>query len=274
MHNNSNMCQGAHYKNCMNSIQIFNNEQFGQIRIAMNESNEPLFCLADVCKVVGLTNPSSVKSRLEKEDLQLIDLHALKQNEGTITGNSTANFITESGFYDVLLYSDAPQVKPFRKWITSEVLPSIRKHGAYMTNDTLEKALTSPDFLIQLATTLKEEKQKRIEAEQANLKNAPKVLFADAMVAAENSILIGRLATVLKQNGVDIGQNRLFKWMRNNGYLCKSGERYNQPTQSAMEMGIFEVSYKTVVQADKSIQTITTKVTGKGQMYFVNKFIA
>lgn len=164
LHNNPNMCQGAHYKNCMNSIQIFNNEQFGQIRIAMNESNEPLFCLADVCKVVGLTNPSSVKSRLEKEDLQLIDLHALKQNEGTITGNSTANFITESGFYDVLLYSDAPQVKPFRKWITSEALPSIRKHGVYMTNDTLEKALTSPDFLIQLATTLKEEKQKRIEA--------------------------------------------------------------------------------------------------------------
>ena len=145
----------------MNNIQIFQNEQFGKVRIAMNESNEPLFCLADVCKVVGLTNPSSVKQRLDNEDVQVIDLHALKQNEGAITGNSMANFITESGFYDVLLYSDAPQVKPFRKWVTSEVLPSIRKHGAYMTQETLEKALTSPDFLIQLATNLKEEKQKR-----------------------------------------------------------------------------------------------------------------
>ena len=103
-------------------------------------------------------------------DVQLVDLHALKQNEGTIIGNSTANFITESGFYDVLLYSDAPQVKPFRKWVTNDVLPSIRKHGAYLTEQTLEKALLSPDYLIRLATQIKEERQKRIEAEEANKK--------------------------------------------------------------------------------------------------------
>lgn len=254
-------------------LKIFQNEQFGQVRIAMNENNEPLFCLADVCKSVGLVNPSTVKNRLDPQDLQLIDLHALQQTEGAVVGNSLANFITESGFYDVLLYSDAPQVKPFRKWVTSEVLPSIRKHGAYMTSETLEKALTSPDFLIQLATNLKEEKQKRIEAEQKIKSDSPKVLFADAIVAAENSILIGKLANVLKQNGIDIGQNRLFKWMRNNGYLCKNGERYNQPTQTSMDMGLFEVSYNTVVRADKSFQTITTKVTGKGQMYFINKFL-
>lgn len=134
----------------------------------MNESGEPLFCLTDVCKAVGLTNPSSVKARLDKVDVQLVDLHALKQNEGTIIGNSTANFITESGFYDVLLYSDAPQVKPFRKWVTNDILPSIRKHGAYLTEQTLEKALLSPDYLIRLATQIKEEQQKRIEAEEAN----------------------------------------------------------------------------------------------------------
>lgn len=110
---------------------------------------------------------------------------------------------------------------------------------------------------------------------EAKLKDQePKVLFANAIVAADNSVLIGKLANVLKQNGVDIGQNRLFKWLRDNGYLCKSGERYNQPTQSSMEKGLFEVSYNTIVRADKSIQTITTKVTGKGQMYFVNKFLA
>lgn len=154
----------------MNHIQIFQNEQFGKVRVAMNESGEPLFCLTDVCKAVGLTNPSSVKARLDKVDVQLVDLHALKQNEGTIIGNSTANFITESGFYDVLLYSDAPQVKPFRKWVTNDVLPSIRKHGAYLTEQTLEKALLSPDYLIRLATQIKEERQKRIEAEDANKK--------------------------------------------------------------------------------------------------------
>lgn len=143
----------------MNEITIFKNERFGEVRTATNESGEPLFCLADVCKAVGLTNPSSVKTRLEKEDLQLIDLHALKQNEGIIVGNSLANFVTESGFYDVLLYSDAPQVKPFRKWVTSEVLPSIRKHGAYMTGETVVQMFQNPDALIQLLTTLKNEQE-------------------------------------------------------------------------------------------------------------------
>lgn len=256
----------------MNEIKIFQSEQFGQVRIAMNENNEPLFCLADVCKVVELTNPSSVKSRLDNEDVQVVDLHALNPKL-EIIGNSMATFVNETGFYEVLLFSSSNKVKPYRRWITHEVLPSIRKHGAYMTNETLEKALTSPDFLIQLATNLKEEKHKRIEAEQKIKKDAPKVLFADALVAADNSILIGKLANVLKQNGVDIEQNRLFKWLRENNYLCKTGERYNQPTQLAMELGLFEVNYNTVVRAEKSFQTITTKVTGKGVMYFVNKFL-
>lgn len=265
----------------MNKIQIFQNEQFGKVRIAMNENEEPLFCLADVCKAVGLTNPSSVKARLDKEDVQLVDLHALKQNEGIIIGNSTANFITEGGFYDVLLYSDAPQVKPFRKWVTSEVLPSIRRHGAYMTQETLEKALTSPDFLIQLATNLKEEKQKRIEAEQkAELaeqtikSNAPKVLFADAVSTSQRSCLVAELAKILQQNGVNIGQNRLFAWMRENGYLCSKGQYYNQPTQKAMDLGLFELKQTTINKPDGSILvSTTTKVTGKGQVYFVNKFL-
>ncbi len=258
----------------MNNIQIFQNEQFGKVRIAMNESDEPLFCLADVCKVVGLTNPSSVKQRLDNEDVQVIDLHALKQNEGAITGNSMANFITESGFYDVLLYSDAPQVKPFRKWVTSEVLPSIRKHGAYMTQETLEKALTSPDFLIQLATNLKEEKQKRIEAEQKIQKDAPKVLFADAVSTSQRSCLVAELAKILQQNGVNIGQNRLFTWMRENGYLCQKGQYYNQPTQKAMELGLFELKQTSINKPDGSVLVkVTTKVTGKGQIYFVEKFL-
>ena len=149
-------------------IQIFNNEKFGKVRIAGTPDN-PLFCLADICKAVELKNPSSVKARLDAEDVQLIDLHALNHTEGSSVGNTMANFINESAFYDVILQSCSPKVKPFRKWITSEVLPSIRKHGAYMTAVTIQKALTSPDFLIQLATQLKEEQQKRVEAEQKNV---------------------------------------------------------------------------------------------------------
>lgn len=148
----------------MNNITIFRNEMFGEIRVVRIKTGDLLFCLADVCKAVDLTNPSSVKSRLEVEDVQLLDLHALNSNECCI-GNSNATFITESGLYDVLLFSSSKKVKPFRKWVTKEVLPSIRKHGAYLTDDAIQRTLTDPDYLIQLATVLKEEKQKRAEAE-------------------------------------------------------------------------------------------------------------
>jgi len=182
----------------------------------------------------------------------------------------------------VIIRSDSEKAKPFRKWVTSEVLPSIRKHGAYMTNETLEKALTSPDFLIQLATNLKEEKQKRIEAEQkaevAEQKiqqDAPKVLFADAVSTSHRSCLIAELAKILQQNGVNIGQNRLFSWMRENGYLCQKGDYYNQPTQKSMKLGLFELKQTTINKPDGTmLVTTTTKVTGKGQVYFVNKFLS
>ncbi|MEG1686027.1 MAG: phage antirepressor KilAC domain-containing protein [Bacteroides sp.] len=258
----------------MNNLQIFNNEQFGQVRIATNENNEPLFCLADVCKVVGLQNPTSVKERLDKDDVQLIDLHALNYTEGSIIGNSIANFINESGFYDVLLQSSSVGVKPFRKWVTNEVLPTIRKHGAYMTEQTIEKALSSPDFLIQLATNLKEEKQKRIEAENIVTTNAPKVLFAEAVQGANSSCLIGELAKLIAQNGYPIGEKRLFAWMRDKNYLGRHGERYNVPNQQYIEQGLFEIK-KGVRSGSGGVMhtTITTKITGKGQVYFVNKFL-
>lgn len=258
----------------MNKIQIFQNEQFGKVRIAMNENEEPLFCLADVCSVIGIANARNVKSRLDLEDVRQMDT----LTEG---GKQQVTFITESGLYDVIIRSDSEKAKPFRKWVTSEVLPSIRKHGAYMTQETLEKALTSPDFLIQLATNLKEEKQKRIEAEQkAELaeqtikNNAPKVLFADAVSTSQRSCLVAELAKILQQNGVNIGQNRLFAWMRENGYLCSKGQYYNQPTQKAMDLGLFELKKTTINKPDGSILvSTTTKVTGKGQVYFVNKFL-
>lgn len=258
----------------MNKIQIFQNEQFGKVRIVLNENEEPLFCLADVCLVLGLRQ-GDVRQRLSDGVVStqpIIDSLGREQQ---------ANFVNEDGLYDTILDSRKPEAKLFRKWVTSEVLPSIRKHGAYMTKETLEKALTSPDFLIQLATNLKEEKQKRIEAEQKakiaeqTIKiNAPKVLFADAVSTSQCSCLVAELAKILQQNGVNIGQNRLFAWMRENGYLCSRGQYYNQPTQKAMDLGLFELKQTTINKPDGSIiVSTTTKVTGKGKIYFVNKFL-
>lgn len=232
--------------------------------------------LGDVCGVIGIANARNVRSRLEEDDVRQMD------TIDSLGRNQQVTFITESGLYDVIIRSDSEKAKPFRKWVTSEVLPSIRKHGAYMTNETLEKALTSPDFLIQLATNLKEEKQKRIEAEQkaevAEQKiqqDAPKVLFADAVSTSHRSCLIAELAKILQQNGVNIGQNRLFSWMRENGYLCQKGDYYNQPTQKSMKLGLFELKQTTINKPDGTmLVTTTTKVTGKGQVYFVNKFLS
>ena len=150
-----------------NKIEIFRNAKFGEVRVA-GTSEEPLFCLSDICKAVDLKNPSSVKSRLDRNDVQLIDLYALRETEGVIIGNSLANFVTESGFYDVILQSNSNKVKPFRHWITNEVLPSIRKHGVYATDETIDKIIANPDFGIKLLTELKEEREKRVESERQN----------------------------------------------------------------------------------------------------------
>lgn len=258
----------------MDNIRIFQNEQFGQVRIAMNEKGEPLFCLADVCKSVELTNPSSVKSRLDKEDVQLIDLHALNYTEGI--GNTLANFITESGFYDVLLQSSSKKVKPFRKWVTSEVLPSIRKTGGYM----IAKEDDAPEEIMARALLVAQEtlkrKQKQIEfAEKKIAEQAPKVLFADSVSTSKTSILIGDLAKILKQNGVDIGAKRLFDWMRRCGYLIKQkGMSFNMPTQKSMDQKLFEIKETVITHSDGHTSiSKTVKVTGIGQIHFVNKFL-
>jgi len=140
-------------------------------------------------------------------------------------------------------------------------------------SDALKQETLLADSTIKLLAELKEERQLRLEAEQKNKQNQSKILFADAIVSSGDTILIGILANVLKQNGVNMGQNRLFEWMRENRYLCKRGERRNQPTQRSMELGVFEISYNAIVRPSKSVHTMTTKVTGKGQIYFVEKFL-
>ena len=183
--------------------------------------------------------------------------------------------VTESGFYDVILFSDSPKVKPFRKWVTSEVLPSIRNHGAYLTPQKIEEVLSDPDMIIKLATSLKEERSKRLELQNENESLKPKALFADAVNTSNSSILIGELAKILKQNGAEIGKNRLFSWLCENGYLiCRNGTDYNMPSQKAMELGLFKIKETVITHSDGHISVNKTpKVTGKGQIYFVNKFI-
>ncbi|ERJ75377.1 phage antirepressor KilAC domain-containing protein [Prevotella melaninogenica] len=251
----------------MQSIQVFNNPAFGNIRVAGTEEN-PQFCLTDVCKALKLS-AKGVNQRLGDE---VISNYPITDKLGR---EQQALFVNEDGLYDVILDSRKTEARQFRKWITSEVLPTIRKHGAYMTEGALQKAIQNPDFLIQLATELKNEKQKRLVAEKKIQETRPQVIFADAVTASSDSILVGELAKLIKQNGVDTGQRRLFKWLRSNGYLCKkTGECFNEPTQYSMELGLFEIK-KTVIQKPDGSAIInkTVKVTGKGQVYFVNKFL-
>lgn len=186
------------------------------------------------------------------------------------------DFIPENIFYRLAMKAKNETAEKFQAKVADEIIPSIRKHGAYMTEETLEKALTSPDFLIQLATRLKEEQDKNKALKADNQRMKPKEIFADAVATSYTSILIGDLAKLVKQNGVDIGQKRMFAWMRDNGYLIKrNGSDWNMPTQKSMELGLFEVKESTINNPDGTVRiTRTTKVTGKGQQYFINKFLS
>lgn len=247
----------------MNELQIFNyNDK--EIR-TVKKGGDLWWVLKDVCDVLELSNPTMIAGRLDEDERAKFDLG--RQGE--------TNIINESGLYNVILRSDKPEAKKFKRWVTHEVLPSIRKHGAYMNEQTLEQALTSPDFLIRLAQELKSEKEARQRLEKQAAEDAPKVLFAKMVETAETSILIGDLAKFLKQNGINTGQNRLFEWMRGHGYLVKNGASRNMPTQRAMEMGLFEVKESTTANPDGTIRLHrTTKVTGKGQIYFIRRFLA
>ena len=251
----------------MNNLQIFTSPEFGQIR-TIEQNGQLWFVAKDVCEALEIKNARDALMRLEDDE---------KANVGLTDGsqNRKMNIVNEYGLYNLVLASRKPEAKAFKRWITHEVIPSIRKHGAYMTDDVLKQAIQSPDFLIKLATELKEEKEARQQAE-ASLKAAqPKMLFADAVSASDSTILIGDLAKLIKQNGHPIGQKRLFSWMRENGYLIKrQGADYNSPTQRAMEMGLFKIKETAITHADGHVSVSkTTKVTGKGQQYFINKFL-
>ena len=268
----------------MADITIFNNDLFGSVRVTVVD-NEPLFCLADVCKALKLDNTSHVKSRLRQSGTQLIDLHALSNQQGVSInelGNRQATFIDEGNLYKCVFQSRVKEAEKFQDWVCDDILPTIRKTGGYIiakAEDTPEEIMARALLVAQDTLRRREERIAMLQQENATQQekieqDAPKVLFAEAVSTSKTSILIGELAKVIKQNGVDMGQNRLFKWLRSNGYLCRHGEHYNTPTQKAMEMGLFEIKEHSVPRPDGSVMvTRTTKVTGKGQVYFVNKFL-
>lgn len=253
----------------MQELQIFNSPEFGQIR-TIERGGEPWFVGKDVAEALGYANArNAVPDHVDDEDKLRTQIeYAGQKREVTL--------INESGLYSLVLSSKLPGAKQFKRWITSEVIPSIRKHDAYMTPDKLEEVLLSPDTLIQLAQNLKNEQEKRKALQEQVEAQRPAVLFAGAVETSKSSILIGELAKIIKQNGIKIGPIRLFDWMRQNGYLIRrNGSDYNMPTQRAMEMGLFEIKETSIVHADGHTSiSKTPKVTGKGQVYFVDLFLS
>lgn len=252
----------------MHNLKIFENSEFGEIRI-VPINNEPWFIGSEIAKILSYTNPSkAIRDHVDPEE-KLTERIVLAGQGRDVT------LINESGLYSLILSSKLPTAKRFKRWVTSEVLPAIRKHGAYLTEQKVEEILTNPDTIIKLATQLKEEREARKQAEQMIEAQKPKVIFAEAVSASKTSILVGELAKILRGNGIPIGQRRFFQWLRENGYLIKrKGTDYNMPTQRSMELGLFEIKEGSYVNGDGvNVITKTPKITGKGQNYFVNKFL-
>ena len=248
----------------MNKMQIFKNDNFGAIR-TLEISGEPWFVGKDVAEVLGYVKPlNALATHIDEDD-------SLKQGLTDSMGRIQETIlINESGLYSLILSSKLPTAKVFKRWVTSEVLPAIRKHGLYAT----EELIANPDLAIEAFKALKEEREARKALEAENKQMQPLALFAKSVSASHTSILIGELAKLIKQNGIDIGQKRLFDWLREQGFLMKSGSSKNMPTQRSMEQGLFEIKESSYINSEGvTVVTKTTKVTGKGQIYFVNKFL-
>lgn len=246
----------------MNEVKIFENTEFGEIR-TVTINNEVWFVAKDVADILGYQNGSrDINRHVEEEDRNKVMIFDGNQDKETIT-------INESGLYCLILSSKMPNARKFKRWVTSEVLPSIRKNGGYIAG---QENMSDDELMakaLMVAQNKIAEKDKQIE------RMRPKEIFADAVSASHTSILVGYMAKLLKQNGVNIGQKRLFEWLRENGYLIKQkGSDWNMPTQKSMEMGLFDIKESTVNNPDGSVRiSRTTKVTGKGQQYFINKFL-
>lgn len=247
----------------MNSLKIYENQEFGKVRV-QEIKNEPWFVAKDICDILEIKNTIQAVQQLEEDEVcKTYITDSLGRNQET-------NVINESGLYALVLRSNKPNAKKFRKWVTNEVLPNIRKNGIYATDVTIENMIANPDFAIGLLNKLKEEKEQRMRLESKVEVDKPKVIFANSVSHSSNLILIRDLAKIICQNGYEIGEKRLFNWLRMNGYLTKK----NLPTQKSIDLGILKTTeYAYTNNHQQLVTTLTTKVTGKGQIYFVNKFL-
>lgn len=250
----------------MNELQIFNNEEFGEIRTT-DIAGKPYFVATDVAVALGYTNPRDAVSRHCKG--------VVKRDTPTSSGIQSMSYIGEGDLYRLIMKSKLPRAEKFESWVMEEVLPSIRKNGGYIAG---QESLSDDELLskaLMVAQRKIEEKNQLIAMQDSRIQEMrPKEIFADAVSASRTSILIGDLAKLICQNGVEIGQRRLFDWLRNHGYLIKDGSSRNMPQQRYVEQGLFEIKESNVQNPDGSVRiTRTTKVTGKGQVYFVNKFV-
>lgn len=241
-----------------------------EVRTVTVDGN-PMFVLKDVCRTLGISNVGEVKSALDQGDIGSTDVWSEASNRTYAVAT-----VNESGLYQVIFQSRKPEAREFKRWVTSEVLPSIRKRGGYLTPEATEQALTDPDFIIKLATQLKEERAAKAQLETQIEQDAPKVLFAQAVETSEDTILISDLAKILAGNGIDIGGNRLFEWMRHHCFLTsRKGAGYNMPTQKSMKLGLMQVKETVITTPDGTIRVRKTpRITGKGQEYFVSRFVS
>ena len=247
----------------MNDLKIWESQEFGVLRV-IEQDGEPWMVGKDVALALGYAKPrNAIAAHVDAEDKKDAPI------QGYLGGTQEMTIINESGLYSLVLSSKLPGAKRFRRWVTGEVLPSIRKDGGYIKT---APGMTDADIMAKAILLA----QKTIEGQKAQIAEiTPKALFADAVSASSTSILVGDLAKLIRQNGMDIGQNRLFDWLRNNGYLIRAkGMSWNMPTQRSMDMGLFEVKETSITHSDGHISVNkTVKVTGKGQIYFVNKLV-
>ena len=262
-----------------NKLQIFDNPEFGKIRV-VEIDGQNWFVLKDVCAAFGETNYRRVASRLDDDEKGVSQII-------TPGGPQQMTVVNEPGLYSSLfamqpekargvtddyIEKRMAQLKSFKHWVTHDVLPSIKKHGAYMTPDTIDRMIASPEFGIKLLTELKTEQEKRKALEEKVQADAPAVRFANAITSSDTNILVRELAKILTQNGFPIGGNRLFELLRNDGYLIKTGSDYNLPTQKAAELGLFFIKESPRISKEGAVIDRTVMVTPKAQKYFINKY--
>lgn len=251
----------------MNEIQTFNNPEFGTVRAVRGDDGEPMFVAKDVCAALGLGNSRQALARLDDDEKGVI-------STDTPGGEQQMQAVNEPGLYVLVLSSRKPEAKAFKRWVTHEVLPALRRDGGYMVaraDETPEETMARALLLAQ--GTMERQKRRIAGLEAENEEMRPKALFADAVAASDGTCLIGEFAKMLRQNGVDIGQNRLFAMLREDGYLGKAGQNRNVPTQRSMELGLFRIKETAITHSDGHV-TInrTPKLTGKGQRYFLERY--